>query len=311
MTKIRTLTALLVFLILPFVILPAIQAQQPSRGITIVPPRFELFANPGDQISETIRITNNSATPTSYQVIVEDFTSVGEEGQVALQEDESIHSFSLAQWITPETTELTLQPGEERPFSFTINVPKNGEPGGHYASVLFQAAGGEVQGGASVTQRIGALILLRVSGDVTENATIETFTAPRYSQTTPLNFTLRLKNNGNTHIRPKGTIVITDIFGKKVDELPLNGQNVLPGVVRKMDTEWNKPNALGYYTATLVATYGEQNLPLTAATKFFVASPTAIILISIGVIAAILFIISLISGKSRLLRALKIIISGK
>jgi hypothetical protein len=101
------------------------------------------------------------------------------------------------------------------------------------------------------------------------------------------------------------------MFGKKIDELPLNGQNVLPGVVRKMDTEWTKTNALGYYTATLVATYGQQNLPLTAATKFLVVSPTAAILIGIGTVAGILFIFSLISGKSRLLRALKVIISGK
>lgn len=311
MAKIRLITALLILFLLPIVIAATIQAQQPSRAITITPPRFELYANPGDQVSEIIRVRNDSASPTSFKVLIEDFTSVGEEGQVALQEDNSTHSFSLAQWITPETTDITLQPGEERPFTFTVSVPKNAEPGGHYASVLFQAAGGDVQGGASVTQRVGALILLRVSGNVVENASIESFTAPTYAQKTPLNITLRVKNAGNTHIRPRGTIVITDIFGKKVDELPLNGQNVLPGVVRKMDTEWNKPNVLGYYTATLVATYGEQNLPMTAATKFLVVNTTAAILIGVGVIAAILFIVSLISGKSRLLRALQVIIHGK
>jgi hypothetical protein len=306
----RLFTALLGFILL-FSVIPAPIYAQTARSMTITPPRFELFANPGEQISDIIRVRNDSNVPATYTILVEDFTSAGEEGQVVLEEGESDQLFSLAKWIVPEVTEITLQPGEEKPLNFLINVPKDAEPGGHYASVLFQAGGEQVQGGASVAQRVGNLILLRVSGNVTENAVIETFSTPSYSQSTPLNFSLRIKNNGNTHIRPKGTIVITDMFNKKIDELPLNGQNVLPGVVRKMDTEWAKSNMLGYYTATLVATYGQQNLPLTAATKFLVVSPTAAILIGIGTIAAILFILSLISGKSRLLRALRVIISGK
>lgn len=310
MSNIRLTTATVVVFLLLFFATNHVLAQE-GRSITIIPPRFELFANPGEQISEIIRIRNDSGSPMTYSVLVEDFTSAGEEGQVVLEEGESDALFSLAKWIQAESTDIVLQPGEERSFNFLVNIPKNAEPGGHYASILFQAGGGEVQGGASVVQRIGSLILLRVSGNVTENGSIESFSAPTHSQSTPLNLSLRLKNNGNTHIRPKGTIIITDIFGKKVDEIPLNGQNVLPGVIRKMDTEWNKPNALGYYTATLVATYGQQNLPLTAATKFLVVSTTAAILIGIGVVAGILFILSLISGKSRLLRAFQVIIRGK
>jgi hypothetical protein len=311
MSTIRLTTAVVGAFLVLFSTAHRAVAQLEGRAITIIPPRFELFANPGEQISEIIRVRNDSEAPAAYTILVEDFTSAGEEGQVVLEEGESDVLFSLAKWIQPEATDIILQPGEERAFNFLINVPKNAEPGGHYASILFQGGGGDVQGGASVVQRIGSLILLRVSGNVTENAAIETFAAPSYSQETPLNFTLRLKNNGNTHVRPKGTIIITDIFGKKVDELPLNGQNVLPAVVRKMDTEWTKPNALGYYTATLVATYGQQNLPLTAAAKFIVISTPAAILIGVGLIAGLLFILSILSGKSRLLRALQVIISGK
>lgn len=310
MHKFRLITASVILFLVMFVLSANIHAQD-ARSMTIIPPKFELFANPGDQISETIRVRNDSTSPSAYTVLVEDFTSTGEEGAVVLEEGETDQLFSLASWIQPEATDLILQPGEEKAFGILITVPKNAEPGGHYASVLFQAASGEVQGGAGVTQRVGALVLLRVSGNVTENAQIETFAAPTYSPTTPLNITLRLKNNGNTHVRPKGTIIITDIFGKKIDELPLNGQNVIPGATRKMDTEWNRPNTLGYYTATLVSTYGEQSLPLTSATKFLVVNTTSAILIGIGVISGLLFIISIISGKSRLLRALQVIISGK
>jgi hypothetical protein len=310
MSQVAKITACVIFFIVVFLLPRSVAAQVNTRAMTIIPPKFELFSNPGDQIVETIRVRNDSDTPATYEVVIEDFTSVGEEGQVVLQEEE-VSTFSLARWIEPEATDLILQPGEERAFTFTINIPRNAEPGGHYASVLFQAPGEDQPGAAAVTQRIGALVLLRVSGNVIENAEIETFEAPTYSPTTPVILTLRVKNNGNTHINPKGTIIITDLFGNKVDELPLNGQNVLPGVVRKMDTEWKQPNVLGYYTATMVATYGQQNLPITAASKFFVINTTAAILIGVGTIAFILFVVSLISGRSRLIRALQVIVRGK
>jgi hypothetical protein len=282
-----------------------------SRSITIIPPKYELFGNPGDQIVEKMRVKNDSDTPITYEVLVEDFASAGEEGAVVLEEGQSDAQYSLAKWLETETKDLILQPGEERSFTFTINIPRIAEPGGHYASVLFQAPGANVPGAAAVAQRVGALVLLRVSGNVVEKATIENFLVPGYSQKTPVNISLRMKNEGNTHIRPKGTIIITNLFGQKIDELPLNGQNVLPGATRVMATEWTKSNVMGYYTATMVGTYGQQNLPLTAAAKFLVISPIAAALIVAAAISGLLIIIGIISGKSRLLKAIQVIISGK
>lgn len=289
-----------------------VQAQPGSKGLTIIPPRFELLANPGETVSEKIRLKNDSDFPVNYQVVVEDFASSGEEGAVVLEEGSSDQSFSLAKWITPEVNEIILQPQEEKSFTYTINVPKGAEPGGHYASVLFTSNPTQnVPGAANVASRVGSLILLRTSGNVTEKAKIEDFSAPAYSKSGPVPFTLRVLNEGNVHIQPKGTIIITDMFGKKVDEVPLKSANVLPGSVRKTVTTWDKTNLLGRYTATLVATYGQQNLPLTAVTTFTVASPIAIGLIIAGAIALILLIISLFSGRSRLRRAMKALATGK
>ncbi len=280
-------------------------------GITIIPPRFELFANPGDVISETIRVRNDSELPQTFGVLVEDFSSAGEEGEVVLEEGETDLSFSLKSWIEPGSRNLTIQPGEEVTFPFSITVPRDAEPGGHYASVLFQIGGEPQEGVTNVQHRVGSLVLLRVSGNVVEDAQVESFQAPTYSRSTPVVFDLRIKNNGTTHIRPSGTIIITNLFGKKVDEIPLEGLNVFPGAIRRMQTTWDKQGAMGHYTATLVATYGQQNLPLTAATKYTVISPTIALLLIVGGIAGLLFLISLISGRSRVLRALRVIATGK
>lgn len=288
---------------------------QEGRSISVVPPKFELFSNPGDIVTERIKITNNSGVVSTYSILIEDFGSTGEEGQVVLEEEGADTKYSLASWIEPSEREIILQPNEEKTLVFNINVPRDAEPGGHYASLLLQSAvdqnkANEGGAAAQVSQRIGSLVLLRVSGNINESAQIETFEAPARSQAGPVNFTLRVKNDGNVHIRPKGTIIITDLFGRKVDELPLEGANVLPGATRKMDTSWEKVNLLGSYTATLVATYGQQSLPLTAATKFNVISNTTLIVGSIALIALIIFLISLVSGRGRLKKALKALTQG-
>lgn len=287
-------------------------AQTDTKGLTVIPPRFELLANPGDSLSETIKVRNDTAAAVTYDVVIEDFASSGEEGGVALEEQSTDNSFTLAEWITPETDNLVLEPLEERTFRYSISVPEEAEPGGHYASILFTSRPEtQVPGAANIASRVGSLILLRVSGNVTEQAKIETFSAPAYLKNGPVPFTLRVLNEGNVHVQPKGTIIITDLFGRKVDEVPLINANVLPGSVRKTDTPWEKTNLLGHYTATLVATYGQQNLPLTAAAKFTVASPLAVIIAVIALIALVLFILSLFSGRSRLRKALNTLATGK
>ena len=298
-----------IFLSLLFFLKSDVLAQG-KAALTIIPPKFELFGNPGGHLNEDIRVRNESDSPITYTVLLEDFTTAGEEGQVVLEEGENVNSYSLANWMELSSKEITLQPKEERRFPFIINIPKDAEPGGHYASVLFVTAGGKVEGGASVSNRVGSLVLLRVSGNVTEEASLESFSAPKFSQNGPIDLDLRVRNNGNTHISPKGTIVITNIFGKKVDELPLSGRNVLPGSTRKMTTSWDKKNMLGSYTATLIAFYGQQNKSLTATAKFTVISNTALIGGFLGLFAIVGFVMTLIFGRKRLAKMFSVMFKG-
>lgn len=307
----RTLFGALIFVGLLLVSYHVVNAQA-DQAITIIPPKFELFANPGDTLSEKMRVRNETDVPVTYTIVVEDFSTSGEEGHVVLEEGESNTSFSLAKWIEPETRDLILQPNEEVSLTFRINVPRDAEPGGHYASIIMQTGSDQmIPGSAVVSQRVGTLILLRVSGNVSENAILENFTVPSYLEKGPVVFSARIKNEGNVHVMPQGTIVIKNMFGKKVDEIPFDGRNVLPGAIRKMDTTWDAERLLGRYTATLVSTYGQQKKPITAAVTFTVASKTALAIIGISVIAGVILIVSLIAGRKRFGKAMKVIATGR
>lgn len=267
--------------------------QARADSITIIPPKFEIPANPGDVITEKIKVRNDSSTEVTYSVEVEDFTATGDEGTVTFVDPEtSKDNFSLAKWLTFEPTRFTVPAGQERIISFTIRVPRTGEPGGHYGTILVKRGGDTVPGGAAVDTRVGSLILLRVSGDITEKLILENFRPENgFQQFGPVTFNMRYKNEGNVHVAPTGTIVITNIFGKKVKEIPLVATNVLPDATRTIKATWEDRNLVGRYTASLVVNYGQEKQTLAGSTSFIVF-PFYLMAIIAGVLVALYLLVT-------------------
>lgn len=272
-TRIRILIGSLVILSFLFVSLSTIFAQEnQSVGLSISPLTFEFSANPGDIVENKVKISNPTTNILSVKMEVEDFTASGEEGAVAVEEQEN-ETYSLKRWVTISPTEFTLKPGEYKVVNYTINIPQNAEPGGKYGSILAAVTGTVSPSGtgATVNPKVGALVLLSVSGKVVEKIEIKEFLAPGFSEEGPIPLSLRFENKGTTHEKPKGIITITDIFGKKVADLEIPQKNVIPGAVRKIETQWNKKWLFGgRYQATFVGNYGSQNETITAAIIFWV-----------------------------------------
>lgn len=282
-----------------------------STSTTIIPPSFDLFANPGDSLQEKIEVRNETATPQTYNLATEDFEAAGDTGSVQLVQGDPSRSYSLSTWISLNQQSITIPGHQQTNIAFSINVPNGAEPGGHYGAVsISTAAPNSTPGVADVSQGQVSLILLRVSGAVTEKASVVNFTAPKYSEYGPISLNLLVHNSGDVHIKPTGTIIITDLFGAKVAELSLDGQNVLPGANRIMTTVWGEKNPIGRYTATLVANYGETHQAMLATTSFNVFPKPLAIAVGVAVIAVILFILGVFAGRKRIAKAMKVIAQG-
>lgn len=266
-----------------------------AASLEVNPPKLELFGNPGDTLFEKIKVRNDDEAPATYSMGVEDFTASDEEGGVAFVEDPNAPrtSYSLASWITVDPPRFVVPGGGEKVINVTIKIPKDGEPGSHFASVQVSLAPATpVAGSASVESKLNSLILLRVSGNITEKVTLDSFKASdSYFQHGPIDFVLRAKNEGNVHLVPTGTITVKDGFNRKVKEIPLRGATILPGTARISKTTWEDKNMIGRYTATLVATYGENKQPLAASASFIVLPVSLLVLLG-AVILAILLAIS-------------------
>jgi hypothetical protein len=267
-----------------FVLVPSAMAASssssggsPGQGLEISPPVIELTANPGQTVSTQIRVRNVTAGELIAAGHVDDFGAGSDEnGQPKLLLNETGETrYSLKYWVSG-VPNLDLAPQELKATNVVITVPADAEPGGHYGVVRFTAVPPNLQGtGVALSASVGTLILLKVNGAITHNLSMVQFAVGHTNAKTgvfdigsffeqgPMNFLVRVQNNGTVHEQPVGSINVTDLFGSKVGTLavnPLHG-NILPGSIRRFVETLSKKALFGYYTAKLSLTYnGTQSL---------------------------------------------------
>jgi hypothetical protein len=252
-----------------------------QQSIELSPPSQEISTDPGKktQISVTVRNTSDRTLP--IKVRVENFTANGEEGQIALSEEDKN---SISSWTKIAPQSFSLAPGESQDVTATVSVPKTGIAGGQYGSLIFSVTGSKEQNAAAVSQEVASLFLLRISGDIDEHLTLLSMSAKPFSEYGPVPMTMKFENTGNVHVKPYGLINITDMFGQRVTDIVVPGQNVLPGSIRNVTASLDRKFLIGKYKALAVMYYGtSKNHTLTAETTFIVI-PYKIILILAGVL---------------------------
>lgn len=279
-----------------------------ASAISISPLIFELNANPGEVLQNTVRIYNDQDYSVGVRVEVQNFLATGESGQVLVEESVpgETANFSLADWVTVSPSEFELSPLESKIVTFTIIVPEGAEPGGHYASVLVGISGADVSsGGVGIAQKLGSLLLLNVSGDIKEELQIEEFSAPGYSEYGPVPITLRLRNTGSVHLKPRGFISIQNMFGKEVAKLDVPQSNVLPDSIRRISLSWGEKIQFGRYDAVLSAVYGSANEPLGGVLRFWIVPWKILAIVLIGILIVVLFLFSIRDRLGAAIRAFK------
>jgi len=281
-----------------FVFNQTVNAQE--RSISISPPRIEIQADKGDFAEGYIRVRNRSKTPLYFTTSVQDFIVKDSLGTPILLPDNSASGrFSASSWISIFPSSFELAAGSDYNIYYSINIPLNASPGGHYASLVFSPQTIVSEGGSQtiVNAGIGSLFYINVSGEIKENAKLASFYGESFLEYGPQTLTARIENHSDTHIAPVGKITLTDFLGRKVDQRILPSQNIFPDTLRDFETEIGHKLMIGPYKASFLGSYGKNNnLPLTAEFTFWVFPwRIAIVLILLGILA----VLSLFYWKKR------------
>lgn len=278
-------------------------AQKITQGLQVHPSNFDITIKPGQPTTQTIYLENRTNQQVPIKVALRNFTAQGEEGAVNLTTDDT--TYSLAKWITVSPSTATISPQSSQKFTITITPSSNAEPGGHYGAVVFATVPSAVnKTGAALSEEVASLILARIPGEITEKASVQSFTAEKnFYEFGPVTFDMLVQNSGAVHIQPLGQVLVKGSFG---DQYVANIQpyNVFPGASRRIPIVLSKKLLIGKYTAQVIAAYGDKNKQLTGSTEFY-AFPVRYGLLVLAVLI-ILFLI-----RKRLGKALKALATGK
>lgn len=295
-TKWKVVGTVFVFTILlvsSFLVFRMKAVAQDSVSIKMQPAIIEDLADPGTVFRTTIAVTNLSDSEKLFYLIARDITALSETGTPIFAATGEETPYSLSSWIRFGIPSVTLASGEMREIPVSVFVPRDAEPGGHFAGLFVSLKPPKLTAtGTGVGYEVATIISLQVAGDITEDARIREFSTGKLIYTkAEVDFNTVVQNMGNVLVRARGPLEITDIFGKKVATLVVNDQGavVLPDSNREFKSVWTGEGlSIGRYQAVLGLVYGNNGRKtITATTSFWVLPLNFMLVTLVGIIGFI------------------------
>jgi hypothetical protein len=277
---------------------------QNTLSLTVTPPLFQLSIKPGDTWSSSLKVVNTNPRDLTLYASAMNFAPQGEGGRGKFtpitNEDAAYASHSLARWIEISGDALDIPQGQSKEIPFSVRIPADAEPGGHYAAILVGTRPAEQGGGShiAVASYVSSLLFIRIGGNASEEGSIrEFYTEKTFLQSQDASFVLRFENIGNVHLQPQGDITVYNMWGKERGMIPINQKtdfgNVLPSSIRKFVFEWKGEDSLfeaGKYKAIATLSFGSAAKQSVSATTYFWVLPVKPLLGVLGGIAMFILI---------------------
>jgi hypothetical protein len=211
---------------------------------------------------------------------------------------------TLAEWIVLSDGAIVIAAGQSAVIPFTVIVPSEAAPGGHYAAITIGTRPPELlltdTSQVTTSQVLTALVFLKVDGNIVESAAIREFRSDKsVVQSSKNSFVLRVQNSGNVHVQPQGEITIYNMWGAKRGTIPINQQTqygiVLKDSIREYTFAWDSdshPFDIGRYKAVVALAYGEETRQFINSATYFWVFPYTIVAVATLVLFGFAYFVS-------------------
>jgi len=213
-------------------------------GITVAPPKYIIETDPGQVHHKEIIVINPNNFPMEVRPEFQDF-KITEGNNIQWIPGDVENPFRITDWIEISVDSITLAPNGDAKIPFSIRVPKDASAGGHYGAVFFTPVIDE-SGDIGSVPRVGALVILNVSGDISRTGEMTGFKSPIIVTSGPVMFKLDFLNTGTTHYESEGEILVRGITGGKT-VLTTEKKFVYPNISREIKALWDVENPFGIY----------------------------------------------------------------
>lgn len=299
------------FLFAVFISVHHIKAADSGNGFKISPVREELVIDKGNSKTVNLYVENITQAPINAKAVINDFTAgIKEDGQPQLIYDGVNPSHSFKGLVTT-IPDIQIASKQKVTVPVTITVPGDAQAGGYYGVVRFIPLTNKGNDNLALSASVGTIFLIKVPGQLTESMTLTEFSAEKngskgrfFINGGNLAIITRLKNTGNIHEQPFGTIQVKDGKGSVVQEIEFNNTdpraNVLPNSTRKFTNSLKNQKWFGRYTITANLAYGDGGGNLITAKNTFWVLPSWIILVAIFAIFIIIALVVVIIHRKKL-----------
>jgi hypothetical protein len=207
--------------------------------------RYDLAA--GSTVSDSFKIINDGQTEFNfvtyarpYWVTNEDYTNPDFDSKVA--------NADAYKWVQFDKPSYLVKPGESVDVKYTLRVPENTAPGGHYGVLFAETQPTDPVQGTSVlrAKRVGAIMYVTVKGDITQSGAHKGVDVPTFQYDAPLKIRQKVSNSGNTDFAVSSSVRVYDVLGGLKYKADKN-VSVLPGTTRAILNDWSNPAWIGVY----------------------------------------------------------------
>lgn len=241
-----------------------VHAQSSVLPLQVAPARQEITVDPGDTTAVSVRFFNLSDLPASGFVRAADFIVTDNAGTPSILEGVTQTSprFSASGWVEMPFDRMSIAANDKVSVQAIIKVPANARPGGRYLAIYFEPTGslpsavGVQEAGTRVSQRLAALVYIRVNGPITEKALVSRIFAPTFQEYGPIDVEADVLNKGDYHIAPQGSISLKNMLGGFIDQRKIESANIFPDTVRTFKNTIGKKWMFGKYDVEVQAAYG-------------------------------------------------------
>ena len=248
---------------------------QNVHALAISPLRQTITLDPGNASVLRLDVINNTDTAKEIIGEVDAFVTDEETGAALFgQKDVALD------WIQLPQASFSILPGETQVLTFPINVPENASAGSHYLGLFAREIppSGDVQ----LSTRVGSLLFAYVGGTLDESLVRETFEFDGSLTQTERTVSISMKNTGDIHLAPQGTLVVENWKGEQLHTYSINidGRNVTPGSRFVENFVVNK-GTIGPVTARATVRYGVNDQEFTVLAKTWIV-PIWFVVIVVG-----------------------------
>jgi len=230
-----------------------------AGGVTIAPPFQEITILQGQSsLPQSFSVSNNSDNPVTFTLKAVDMGALDDTGGVAFSGLTANYQqkYGLAKWVQLDQPSVSIEAHMSQAVPFTIINDDTLSPGGHYGAIVITFNQQSTAGSNAVGLNPQAATLLfvhKVGGDIYKLNFANGAGSTSWWEL-PKQLTIKLRNDGNVHVVPRGVVTLIDPHGHVIGRGIINPESslILPEHTRDYTIVWQQVKRVmwpGTYTA--------------------------------------------------------------